>query len=738
MPKFRFVVVFFFILFFSSAGNAFADFSCSISAGPSPVTVGTNQTFTLQINNTGTTTLAWAAFTPDGNFSLIGYSGDWLGEVNGGTVYFHGGSIGPSESISFGVIASVGSNEGTGTWSGQGGEAFGGELLGCGSAEVTIQAYVEPTAPPTIPAPAISNVSVTIGATSATIAWSTDVATAGLVNYGTTSGYGSTATTSEGTSHSVSLSGLSSSTAYHYQIQVTGTGGTTSTTDNTFTTSAAGTTTTTTTTATTATTTTTRTTTTARILKDTVAPSVSLNTDFSKPFAEAPKITGKSSDSGAINVGVAKVEYSIDDGKNWLPVDSFEFRNSNFEFVPVIFEDGNYRIKVRAKDNSGNIGYSSVKTMVIDRLPPQVGGALFSIGPQILFPTGAGDMFALPNVNQKITLSAVGGPITIDILTRSKSSNAGDQTHSLVKNSDSGLWSGILNFSEPGIYNLTAKAIDGAENETERKLNTIVVLDSGKIVAGNSPVTSGNVTLWYFDNQTQRFVVWDGVPYGQLNPESITKNGEYGFFAPAGKYYLEVKSSGFKTLRTEIFTLETSMPVTPRLNLEKSLGLHLGPFTLSLPDFSVSTQDIDVKPPTASLEVNSANVIGNEFPNVDLFIDSKKVPAISFRSKPSVFSFLSTWSPYISQQLKFIAELSGNSQINVVPIMSQESSTFVSVFSKRGEYSFPIYSDPDGLLVKPLDLSFLPTNVFVDRKGIVQKVKVGILTKDELLENMVN
>lgn len=387
----------------------------------------------------------------------------------------------------------------------------------------------------------------------------------------------------------------------------------------------------------------------------------------------------------------------------------------------------------------GNLGTSSTYILIIDRLPPQVGGVTYSIGPQPLIPDERGAIFTLSNVNQKITLSAIGGPIKISILISSESSGP-VQTISLIKNSDSGLWSGNLKFSKPGIYFLDAKSIDGAENTTQRRIGTIAVLNSGKVVSGNSLVSSGTVTLWYFDSQTQRFVVWDGKPYGQDNPQKITKNGEYGFFVPYGKYYLEAKSYGYKTLKTEIFNLSVGMPIAVKLAPEKSPQIHLGPIVLALPSFSASMQGVSIVYPELSLDTNSVNNgVNEDFPNVDIYLSDQKVESISFRGKPTIYTFLSTWSPYISQQLKFLNEFSlENSEINIIPVISQESLTSTIVFGKRGEYSLPIYSDPDGLLVKPLDLSFLPTSVFVDRKGVVRKVKVGVVTKEEILDNIIN
>jgi hypothetical protein len=69
--------------------------------------------------------------------------------------------------------------------------------------------------------PVISNVLVSsISNTSATITWTTDQASSSLVNYGTTTGYGSASTLDPTlvTSHTVTLSGLTSGTTYDFDV----------------------------------------------------------------------------------------------------------------------------------------------------------------------------------------------------------------------------------------------------------------------------------------------------------------------------------------------------------------------------------------------------------------------------------------------------------------------------------------------------------------------------------------
>jgi hypothetical protein len=720
------------------AGEASFTFSvptCTVTVSPARVDVSSTNDVNFHITNGGQAPFEWIKITrPSGNFTIEGVGGDGSEfitgvEVSAGTAYDQLLSVTSGADIA-----------GSANWSVSVADNPNGEnpVTCIGDLGTAITVHVNPLT--------ISNVTVTnTSATSETVTWDTNIEADSYIYYGQTSDYGLIGSdTNLGKSHSITLTDLSEDTTYKFYLQVTdGAGNTTRSTEATFTTSSAAPTTVTVTVTNTVTTTVTNTITPTPIptpVPDRAPPVAYLSNDFGKPFQKAPLISGKASD----NTAVSSISYSIDDGKNWLPVDLISAagaKTTGFSFTPVIFEDGNYKIKIMAKDPAGNVGTSGVYTLIYDRLPPQIGGVMYSVGPQPLTPDENGLILTFPDMNQKITLSTVGGPTKLDIIIsiiQSSSASAIVSDVSLTKNIDNGLWGGILRFSRPGVYRLSVKAADGAGNKTERKLNTVVVLEGGKVLSGNSPVTSGSVALWYFDNQTQRFVVWDGAAYGQSNPQSISKNGSYGFFVPAGKYYLEVKSNGFKTLRSEIFSLQESTPITSKLYLEKSLGLHLGPFVIPLPDFSVSRQTIVLEAPSVPGEAKSVTgVVGNEFPNVDLFRDGNTVPTLSFQGKPTVYIFVSTWSPYVSQSLEFVKNLAGNPQINVVPVVSQETSTSTSIFTKKGGYSFPIYSDPDGLLVNPVGLSFLPTNVFVDRKGIIQKVKTGILTENEILGNMI-
>jgi hypothetical protein len=95
----------------------------------------------------------------------------------------------------------------------------------------------------TVAAPVISNVATSaITSTSVTVTWTTDQASSSLVNYGTTTGYGSSSTpnTSLVTSHSVTLTGLTAGTTYDFDVVSANASSVSGTSSNsTFTTSAA-------------------------------------------------------------------------------------------------------------------------------------------------------------------------------------------------------------------------------------------------------------------------------------------------------------------------------------------------------------------------------------------------------------------------------------------------------------------------------------------------------------------
>lgn len=98
-----------------------------------------------------------------------------------------------------------------------------------------------PPVPDTTP-PIISNIQVlAITTSTARITWTTNESATSIVDYGLTASYGTTVTGSSGLSHSVTLSGLTQGTLYHFRVRsADGSGNEAQSGDNTFTTTVPG------------------------------------------------------------------------------------------------------------------------------------------------------------------------------------------------------------------------------------------------------------------------------------------------------------------------------------------------------------------------------------------------------------------------------------------------------------------------------------------------------------------
>lgn len=715
-----FIAVFVVLLLWTSPVYAQSGLNCSVGISPNSVQPNSTATLNFNVTNTGVPDIVWVWIGQQAEEVLSVQTGSGSGwsilEQATGMVLFGGGAIPSGNSASFSINITSGSTIGAiSDWKVMASHLSGGnETVYCtGDSQVSVASAGATN-------PVISNLTVSVGSSSTTLSWQTNTDATGVVSYGTTSGYGSSLTTASGTSHSVTMSSLSSSTTYHYQISVTGGGGTSSTTDATFTTSAASVTTTTTTTVTE---TVTATVTKTVILADTVKPVVKINTKLEKPYTEAPIIEGRVVDSGDVNVGINRIQYSTDGGKNWLLVDEPSGASKvDFAFVPEVTDDGNYQIQVRATDKSGNTGVSVIQTLVIDRLPPQVGGSLFALGPMILQPDSSGRIYSIAGLDLKVILSAVGGPIEMNL-------SFDSQGFPLLKNQESGLWSSLFATSKTGSYPLIVKSLDGADNRTEKTLGTLVSLPPGRILdETGKPLSQAKVSVYIFDKVLSDYVLWESEPYLQTNPQTTDDSGEYHFLLPAGKYFLETTSPDRQKLRTEIFEVTSATPTTQSFTL-KPRPLWRQWWATTVP-YQASSGEA---------RTTTDSLIGKSIPSFDLSVAGLPFSHTSILGRPSILTFISSWEPQTSDQLLVLDRFkSHNEGVNVYAVAVQESVSKTNIFRKSGGYLLPVVADPDGLLVLPLSLQSLPTHLFLDRKGIIKAVSAGFLDESNLLDKILN
>ncbi|MDO8335494.1 MAG: redoxin domain-containing protein [Candidatus Saccharibacteria bacterium] len=617
-------------------------------------------------------------------------------------------------------------------------------------------------------APVITNISAgTITSSSVTITWTTDIAATSVVNYGTTSGYGSTSSDSTySTSHTATLTGLTANTTYHYQVVSTSAAPlTTTSSDNTFTTAVATVTATPTptptstptptpttsasssTTTPTSTPTPTPTPTTSAssststptptptpafittpdgkiipvIPQDTTPPTITLIANVTKPYITAPKMSVNATDDKQVQ----RVEFSIDGGQNWLPVEGNTF-------TPQVKEDGNYNIKARAIDTSGNIGISEEKTLVIDRLPPRVGGNILSLGSQVVTPLADGSILMLSGFDQKITMSSVGGATTVDLITDTTTSK---QMFSLVKTPQTGLWSGALSFTSPGRHKLNVRSIDGAGHKIERNINDVIVLPSGKVLdKKGAPIQDATATLYYQNPASKLWTKWNASAFKQENPQITDSKGDYHFYVPPGKYYMRIDAKGSRPIATDIFTTEISTPINTTFNLNSSPKIKIGSFEIVFPDLFNDTATVNTNFEQSIKIDKKPTLVGRKISKFILpYSTGGNFDSKSILGKKNVMTFISSWSPSSLDQVGILDKLIAQKRLNGVIVAVGENKTKVSLFQKRGKYNTPIVVDSEVELANLYSINTMPSHYFIDEKGVIKKILYGVLSEEEFL-----
>lgn len=784
-----------------------------------PTSIGKNSegTFTFTVeNNDSSMTIRWIdIITPSGknaNFTITnGSAAGWTADVTDHLLIFRGGTIEPSQSASFTVTMSTGSDEGTTIMAIDSSENEDGQDAGGCDGALAVTTLAQPTV-------SITNLQFTsVSDTQATVTFSTNIAATSQLRYGTTTGYGTTKTIDGATtSHSYTITDLSANTTYHYQITATDGNSTGSTSDSTFTTASTGGVTIMPTQVPTATVQPTATPTptpdtkppqvnvqkpppnaqtkvplvkgaaadnvavtmieyslnkgkqwnavkttknlgtklatyeftppqntsgtydimvrakdaagnigignTVSFTIDVTGPTLNLITPLTKPYRQSPTLEGTATDPS----GIDSIEYSIDNGKNWQAVDTVHEVNTTtqqYAFTPAVVDDGNYPIQIRTKDTLGNPTSIGSKTLIIDRLPPRIGGTILSLGPQILTPQPGGAYTTIPNAVHSLTTSFVGGPNSV-VLTMTSKTDPTPMTFPLSAQPSSTRWSTDLTFTKPGDYSLVIRASDGAGNILQKNLPPVHVMESGT-VSGVNDRAIVKVTVMTKDQTSGQFRAWDGNAYGQTNPTILFTTHAFSFFLPSGTYYFDVSSFGYKRLKSTQFTLVNPTPVSPAFVLRPQPSLSLLGFTFALPMFDFTTQAIDATQTTTVTRLSFPDKIQiNQLPSpVDETIDLPSIPGTKV-----LLTILNTWAPQAPSQLHALQKIKQeNPDMPIVIVVPHETPSGVALFVKRGGYTLPFLADPNGDFLEKIPYVTVPTHHIIDKSGTIAQSFSGVI-----------
>src|SRR6476661_10810170 len=216
--------------------------ACSALFSSNSIAPGQQTRTYLQVNNEGTNPIAWIKVTrSSAEYSIVGASSaNWNANTSSTSVIFTGSTLNAGASYNKLMLdIQAGPNEGASTnWTVQVSDnASGANALKCEDAGLDMGVNDGN-------GPIISDVTVTnLNSKSATISWNNDEPATSRIYYGRNNQYGAATALNSTlvTNHTVTISGLSPGTGYHYQaVSADGATNETVTGDNTFLTGVAG------------------------------------------------------------------------------------------------------------------------------------------------------------------------------------------------------------------------------------------------------------------------------------------------------------------------------------------------------------------------------------------------------------------------------------------------------------------------------------------------------------------
>jgi len=302
---------------------------------------------------------------------------------------------------------------------------------------------------------------------------------------------------------------------------------------------------------------------------DTTRPTITFEPLEKNTFAEAFTLVmnGSAEDNAS---GIAYVEYSID-LENWfkaLITTGYRGKKAAYRVRhPFELQDGEYNLSLRATDAAGNVSeITDPQHIVIDTIPPRIGGYTVSYGDFILIPQG--QSFELSqDTKVKFTIS-------LERDAKSAFVGIGSQGTGLIKNGN--LWESEITFSEIGDFDIRLSAEDFAGNRvTDKKIGAVTVEEGGHVLSDEGDAIEGaEVSVFVFSAQDQSWVSWQAESYGLENPVFTDKDGKYALFLPSDTYRISLQKDGFQRVRSSNFEVSDPRFVIFDFTLEKRKGVR--------------------------------------------------------------------------------------------------------------------------------------------------------------------
>jgi thiol-disulfide isomerase/thioredoxin len=115
-----------------------------------------------------------------------------------------------------------------------------------------------------------------------------------------------------------------------------------------------------------------------------------------------------------------------------------------------------------------------------------------------------------------------------------------------------------------------------------------------------------------------------------------------------------------------------------------------------------------------------------------------KITMASLAGKPVWLNFFATWCPPCNEEapsVKAVSEQYASSGLQTVGVDVLENADKAKQFTSKHDLAYPAVVD-SGTLRDDYNINGMPVNVFIDKGGIVRKIEVGELTRDEMVADV--
>ena len=163
--------------------------------------------------------------------------------------------------------------------------------------------------------------------------------------------------------------------------------------------------------------------------------------------------------------------------------------------------------------------------------------------------------------------------------------------------------------------------------------------------------------------------------------------------------------------------------------LKSLVGVSAIQTTTSTTKKTTSTLPLSMTP-----TVSQGNQVGNLAPDFQLSDLQGNIVTISnLKGKPILINFWATWCPYCQAERPTIQQIYNEWQskglvvltIDIIGSTATETPSNLADFMQTHNYSFPVLLDMNRDATKSYGIRFTPTNILIDKNGIIYEIQTG-------------